>query len=138
MSETFESQEVFERERDAVMTEREPYRMKEGVIKFLHLRYPHRMRVNGILYDIGVKARGGLTVGYQIVDGNLCVSFAKCSRKDNYSKKLGRHIVRSRMDLGKMVLTTVPSNHEYIIDAVLGVLPSVVGVEFQKNLKELV
>lgn len=59
-------------------------------IKFMHLRDIDNSVVN---------PRGGITIAYREVDDGLEMAFAACSRKDNYSKRFGRAVSSSRLNL---------------------------------------
>lgn len=56
------------------------------------MRYLHiRKRTNG-----AIKAKGGVTVAYE-VNGNIVMyATAKCSKKDSYCKRTGRDIATGR------------------------------------------
>jgi hypothetical protein len=66
--------------------------------------------------------KGGLTFAYEIEEGRCFYTFARCSRKDNFCKRIGRKIAEGRFDK-RLAEGTVPSffvvGHD-IIEQILG------------------
>lgn len=65
------------------------------MIKFAHVRNKDK--------DGHPTAHGGITVAYDVNDDNEVIAFAsaRCSRKENYCKAIGRTIATGRLDAGK-------------------------------------
>lgn len=78
-------------------------------VKFIHLR-DHgtvKNKKTGKVDPAGVLPTGGVTIGY-VKDGtDLFYSFAECSERDVFSKKIGRKITSGRIAVGKCERITV-------------------------------
>lgn len=44
--------------------------------------------------------KGGWTVAYEYIDGNIRYAFAECSKEDNFDRRLGRTIAAGRLKKG--------------------------------------
>lgn len=74
-------------------------------IRFIHIRKKDK--------EGRLLARGGITYGYALTDdGRLLVSWAKCSKKDNFCKALGRKISAGRLHARSNVVV-VPAPEVY-------------------------
>lgn len=59
-------------------------------IKFMHYRAFDETQADPITNPNGIDCRGGATVGYVEGEGKVKWAAAYCSKKDNFSRKLGR------------------------------------------------
>lgn len=67
-------------------------------IKFAHIRHKYTIDTGAVLDEV-ISPNGGVTVAYVVdeVFNVLGYSYAKCSKKDNYNKKVGRQIAQNRL-----------------------------------------
>lgn len=59
---------------------------------FIHLRYYLDSR------NCTPHNKGGATIGYRVVNGEVHYAIAHCNLKDNFNRKIGRTIVQNRLD----------------------------------------
>lgn len=52
---------------------------------------------------------GGLTVAYKVEDGKALVAYARCSLKDNFSRRKGRLISEGRLFKGICEIVELPN-----------------------------
>lgn len=82
-------------------------------MKFIHLRYFDYVGCLG--YRLVISNLGGTTIAYVEVDGSFIYAVAKCSRKDNFSRKTGRTIAGLRlMDRSLLARKTAASIEEVL------------------------
>lgn len=60
--------------------------------KFMHFRYPAENQPGG------VATRGGLTVAFDEVEGEVEYAVAKCHKRDNFCRANGRNIASHRLE----------------------------------------
>lgn len=102
------------------MTPKQRAALDGSTIRFYHLRYAsepsaawcdprskHFLRLSGLTID----PRGGITRAViEWPDGNTSVTEAKCSRRDNFCKAIGRNIAVGRaIKLREWALSGEPS-----------------------------
>lgn len=69
-------------------------------IRYIHLRSIDEVvhSATGVVLDSTLNRNGGITVAFQDnLDGTLTYSFARCSKRDQYNKKVGNEIARNRL-----------------------------------------
>ena len=71
--------------------------MMDTSVKFLHLRSKEWIVCRDGLPREQYKRTGGITVMYKVSPRHIDYAFAQCSKKDAYSKKLGREVCELRM-----------------------------------------
>lgn len=76
------------------------------------IQFIHRRHFNPFTFE--PTSRGGLTLAYQEVKPGLIeYSLARCSSRDNFSKKMGRDIATGRLARGKTETVTGVSVDEF-------------------------
>ena len=58
--------------------------------KFIHIRW-----INDLTGE--VLPHGGVTIAYEVEATSFVYSLARCSRKDNYNKAIGRAVAKGRL-----------------------------------------
>lgn len=77
------------------------------MIKFIHLRYINPFNDN-------VETKGGFTVAYvEHANDTVTYAIAKCSKKDNYCKRIGRDVATGRMKAGQCMTTSLNKEKPY-------------------------
>lgn len=70
--------------------------------KFIHIRWVNYL--TGQLLP-----HGGVTIAYEVDANSIAYSYARCSRKDNYNKAIGRAVAKGRLDLNRRI-RIIPQN----------------------------
>lgn len=110
-------------------------------IKYIHLRYPvSSPRLSGDY--VSPSSKGGLTVAYCYDEESKQVDFAvaKCCKRDNFNKRLGRTIACNRLLSPKKhtsfsVQVDEPNN---VVGEILRALPFVLPQEAESDLIKMI
>lgn len=87
-------------------------------MKFIHMRYHNEHDLSiPMNEDLPVEAHGGITAAYEVKDNHIEYSIAKCHRKDNFCKKVGRDIAIGRFLAGKK--TIIPLDEKTPIQSLI-------------------
>lgn len=85
-------------------------------MKFIHMRYHDLIEYENTDMAI-LLAHGGITAAYEVKDNYIEYSVAKCHRKDNFCKKVGRDIAIGRFLAGKK--TIIPLDEKTPIQSLI-------------------
>jgi len=101
-------------------------------MKFLHLRY-HWLTND----EPELNAKGGITVAYEVIDGEVRYTMSKCHYRDTFCKRLGRDISQGRFLAGKyksLPLKEDERPRDLVRADVYRELKSVVGLDLSPQL----
>jgi len=81
-------------------------------VKYIHLR--RRDPFWGHL-----EPRGGITVAYDVIDGNVQYAWSQCSLKDHYNRAIGRAVSSGRLAASKNVRSFPKKEGVNVVEQIL-------------------